>query len=332
MLRVTDWFFARGMDHHELMAGVPVVQRAVEGLARQIAGLGRLPNRPADRPRPATRAERRSVDVLVVGAGPAGMAAAVEWVRRGRVVEVLEDDWTWGRTARILADSGPSTEPSSGSEWEALLASVEHSLRSSPSLKLRVRSTVLGIYGDDVLCSTPEGLEVLTARVLVLAPGTHDGVVAFEGNDRPGVMSARAACALQSHGATPGDHVVVVVTERGDPSSFGAAYARMDPNATLVHGTPLRTRGGARVRAVTVKTPEGDRELSCDAVVVDAPRAPSYELAAQAGARLSHDPRGFKVESGRGSAIAPHVYVVGEAAGTALDPAAIAAEAAAMGT
>src|SRR5580704_1979391 len=62
LLRVTDWFFAKGLDHHHLMAGV----------ARKVAGLGRLPSQPVA-PRPARRLE---VDVVVVGGGVTGVAAA----------------------------------------------------------------------------------------------------------------------------------------------------------------------------------------------------------------------------------------------------------------
>src|SRR5437867_1026033 len=43
LLRVTDWFFPKGMNHHELFAGVPGVQRIMQTFARRVAGLGKLP-------------------------------------------------------------------------------------------------------------------------------------------------------------------------------------------------------------------------------------------------------------------------------------------------
>ncbi|MDP9150644.1 MAG: hypothetical protein M3O36_11990, partial [Myxococcota bacterium] len=67
-------------------------------------------------------------------------------------------------------------------------------------LATRVRTTAAGIYGDDVLVAHQAGVEVLNAHTLVLAPGAHDGVLAFEGNDLPGVMSARAGARLASYG------------------------------------------------------------------------------------------------------------------------------------
>src|SRR5258708_14764999 len=67
LLRVTDWFFPHGMDHHELLAGVPGAGRVMQALARQVAGLGRLP----EDARPAPPAARRAAHPPAGGCGPA---------------------------------------------------------------------------------------------------------------------------------------------------------------------------------------------------------------------------------------------------------------------
>src|SRR3954462_9650404 len=69
LLRVTDWFFAKGLDHHHLMAGVPGLSDVMTSVARKVAGLGRIPSVP-EAPRPARRLE---VDVAVVGGAVAGV-------------------------------------------------------------------------------------------------------------------------------------------------------------------------------------------------------------------------------------------------------------------
>ncbi|MEO7111134.1 MAG: (2Fe-2S)-binding protein, partial [Polyangiaceae bacterium] len=69
LLRLTDWFFPRGLNHHELFAGVVGVETLMQGFARRVAGLGKLPAH-IEEPK---KSERRSVDVLVIGSGPAGM-------------------------------------------------------------------------------------------------------------------------------------------------------------------------------------------------------------------------------------------------------------------
>jgi sarcosine oxidase subunit alpha len=326
LLRMTDWFFPKGMDHHELFAGIPGGARVMQALARRVAGLGKLPAHEARR-RPA---RRRQADVLVVGAGPAGVAAALELSRRGRKVEVVDDDIAVGGSLQAMA--GPARDA-----WILLLRSLDEALTHG-QVRVRTRTTAAGIYGDDVLLvgstaaaadrDDPGPIEVLQARTLVLAPGAHDGVMAFEGNDVPGVMSARAGCRLLAAGVRQGSRVVVVTAPGGGP--FGSIYARAQAEAKRFEGIPVRVRGSARVREATVATAGGEVRVRCDALLVDAPVAPAYELCAQAGASLEHEPRGFVVRVGPGGRIREGVFAVGEAVGTPLDPARVVAEAKAL--
>lgn len=315
LLGMADWFFAEGMNHHELFAGVPGVQQVMQAFARRVAGLGRLPKEA----RPAREAARRAADVLVVGSGPSGMAAAVRLSERGRKVEIVDDDLAWGGCVRSLVGVDAAA-------WQPLVQSFGAALVSG-RVSLRLSTTAAGIYGGDVLVAGDEGVEIVTPRTLVLAPGAHDGVVAFEGNDGPGVMSARAAGRLLAHGVLPGERIVVVVTERGGP--FGEAFVRAHPAATLVRGTPVCARGGGRVREWTVATAAGEQRLKADVLLVDAPRAPAYELCAQAGGALVHEARGYLAHT-HGSRVRGDVFAVGEVVGTPLDPAAVANEATAL--
>lgn len=292
LLRVTDWFFPEGMNHHELFAGVPGVQQVMQAFARRVAGLGKLPEKPGE----THRAKRREVDALVIGAGPSGMSAAIALQKRGRAVEIVDDALEAGGSALATLDG----------RFDALLASF-----SKCPVKLRLRTTAAGIYGDDVLVVSPEGAEILTAKTLVLATGAHDGVLAFEGNDVPGVMSARAGAWLHRRGVDLGERVVVAVSEGGGP--FGELYARAAKNVTVVNEAPTVVMGSSRVKRVAF----GKKEIAATALLVDAPRAPAYELAEQAGATLAHEPRGFVV---RDAKIREGVYAVGELVGAALTP------------
>ena len=327
LLRAADWFFPDGLNHHELWAGIPGAQRILQGLARRVAGLGHLPKQK----QAARAAHRRHVDVLVVGSGPAGMCAAVELERRGRRVEIVEEDLHWGGGARAF-ESAAGSNP-----WRQVLDSFEAAAASS-RLRLRLRTTAVGIYGDDVLVADETGVEVVTARTLILAPGAHDGAIAFAGNDVPGVMSARAAAWMAARGVMPGERAVVTVGEGGGP--FGELFAKFAEGAArtaaettsgvrLVRGLPSRVRGSSRVRGVTVATAEGERQFDCDAVVVDTPRAPAYEVCAQAGAELEHHARGFLVKTQRGR-IRDGVFAIGEVVGTPLDRTALLQEAAVL--
>jgi sarcosine oxidase subunit alpha len=315
LLRVADWFFPEGMNHHQLFAGLPGAQRLLQAVARRIAGLGRLPD-PSSTSAPSRSVERHKADVLVVGAGPSGMAVALELAQRQRRVVIVDDDLDWGGGARALVP--PRARP-----WQPLSVAFAEAIAQS-RIELRLRTTAAGVFGDDVLVAGDRGVEVLVASTLVLAPGAHDGTLAFEGNDVPGVMSARAAGWFLSHGVTVGKRVVVAVADGGGP--FGEAYGRAVPSATLVQGTPVRARGSARVHEVTIASRRGERRFPCDTLLVDAPRSPAYEVCAQAGAELAHEPRGFVVIA-PGGKIRDGVFAVGEAVGTPFEAEAIAREA-----
>jgi hypothetical protein len=163
----------------------------------------------------------------------------------------------------------------------------------------------------------------MEAKALVLAFGAHDGALAFEGNDVPGVMSARAAGLLLADGALAGERIAIVVTEGGGP--FGASFARAAASLAkveLIEGEPLVVKGSSHAKGVKVKTSGGEKDISADLVLIDAPRAPAYELCEQAGAKLRHEPRGYVAETD-GGRIGEGMFAVGEVAGAAFDAAAI---------
>lgn len=321
-LRMTDWFFPDGMNHHEIFAGIPGVQNVMQMFARRVAGLGKLP---AETLAPR-KAQRRDIDAVVVGSGPSGMAIAVELVRAGRSVEIIDDQIVHGGGLEAL-------EGTAKNAFAALRRSFDEAVARG-SVRLRTRTVAGAIYGRDLLVVGDEGAELVRARDVVFACGGHDGVLAFEGNDMPGIMSARAAGFLLSRGILAGKNPVVVIADGGGP--FGEAYASAFERATselgsdvsveIVRGEPLRARGQNRVKDVLVRTPNGDREFITDAVLVDAARSPAYELAAQAGATVKHEPRGFVVQTDRGR-IAEGIWAVGELVGVPFEASAILADA-----
>ncbi|MGD0676126.1 MAG: (2Fe-2S)-binding protein [Polyangiaceae bacterium] len=316
LLRVTDWFFPDGMNHHEIFAGTPGVRDVMQVLARRVAGLGILPSMRA----PTRAAQRRSVDVLVIGAGPAGMAAATKLAGARRSVEVIDESLAWGEGfSSWLGDQGHPgrqhgpihvpTRPRNRDNapvrqtvsrlpqekgWAGIVAGFADAVRRG--VELRLRTTAAGIYGSDVLVASENGVD----------------------------MSARAACQLLRNGIRAGERPVVVVSEGGGP--FGEAYAEADRNAVLIRGTPTGARGRLRVREATVGV-DGERKFTCDALLVDAPRAPAYELCVQAGADVTRQAQGFVVRTGPGSIIRRGVLAVGETVGTPFDPDAFLAEA-----
>lgn len=316
LLRMADWFFPEGMNHHELFAGVPGIQSVMQVFARRVAGLGRLPGEGADHTLPR-RAFRRSADVVVVGGGPAGMAIATRLANAKRSVEVLDDQLGLGGSTSALHGAAAEAFAPIRDSFVKLLA--------KRAIRARPETVAGGLFERDLLVVGPDGAEILETKTLVIASGAHDGVLAFEGNDVPGVMSARAGCVLLAHGASAGEKIVIVESPGGGP--FGAIYAAAVPKAKLVRGEPVIVKGASRPKSVVVRGLDGkDQSFPCDAVLIDAPRSPAYELAEQAGARLFHEPRGYVVQTDAGR-IADGVFAVGELAGTPLDARAMTAEA-----
>ena len=316
LLRMTDWFFPEGMNHHELFAGVPGVQSVMQAFARRVAGLGKLPA-DIEAPHPAAR---RVADAVVVGGGPSGMAIATLLARAGRAVEVLDDQLGPGGGLVALG-------PSDAKAFDPIRTSFTDQVTRA-NVRLRSRTVAGGMYGSDLLVVGPDGAEVLEPRTLVFASGAHDGALAFEGNDVPGVMSARAAGMLLACNVLAGKRIVVVVSGGGGP--FGESFARAAADrakVTVLHGEPVLVRGSSRAKAIVVRDAKGvETEHSTDLVLIDAPRSPAYELAEQAGALLVHEPRGFVVRGERGR-IAKGIYAVGELTGTSFDAAAITSDA-----
>jgi sarcosine oxidase subunit alpha len=238
----------------------------------------------------------------------------------GRKVEVLDDALEHGGTVSSLV--GPDAAP-----WGALLTRFARHV-SNGSIRLRTQTTAAALYGDDLLVVGSEGAEVVTSYALVLATGAHDGVLAFEGNDLPGVFSARAAGWLLARGVPPGARVLVCAPEGA--SGAGEAFARAAQltaagvcEVDIVRAAPASAHGSGRVKAVVVNEEGGERRFKADALVIDAPRAPAYELCEQAGARLVHEARGFVPLTTRGK-IRDGIFAIGEVTGAGLDAAAFA--------
>ena len=307
LLRMTDWFFPSGMNHHELFAGVPGVQRVMQVFARRVAGLGKLPGEALE-PRAA---KRHDEDVLVVGGGPSGMAIANAFHARGRKVRVVDDTLEWGGSSRGFA---PDAFASITGPFAALVREGK--------VRFDGRTTCGAVFGDDALLVGPAGAEIANAKTLVLASGAHDGILPFEGNDAPGVLSARAGAFLAWRSIAPFARVVLCTTPESD-HRFAESFVRavkekeLACEVTVVEGVPVAARGSSRVKEVEIREGEASRVLPADALLVDAPRTAAYELAEQAGGSIVFERGAFRLVARNGT-IREGVLAVGELAGTPL--------------
>jgi sarcosine oxidase subunit alpha len=301
LMRATDWFFPQGIDHHHFLAGVPAASYVVQKIARHVAGLGKLP----DEPRPVGSARRREVDVLVVGAGAAGLAVARRLA--SKKVELL------------VADDGVSP----GGSLQARGAPVP----DLSGLDLYDRTTAAGVYDREVLLARENEAIVVRPRLLVLATGTHDGVAPFAGNDLPGVFSARAAALLAQSDIAVGERVALFGT-----GPYSAAWLeRMTSEVEVIAvpaGASIAAEGRGQITSITITERSTDRPTrgsprkksrhEVDALVIEVTGAPSFELAEQAGVAVTFDPArgGYVPRADENGRALPWLWCAGELAGT----------------
>jgi sarcosine oxidase, subunit alpha len=277
-----------------------------EKVLRNAAGLGKLPE---SQPERAWRTEyrRRHADLLVVGGGAAGLAAATAAAELGADV--------------VLADDGP--KPGGRLLWEGgqeLARTLSEGARKA-GVEMLANAPALGHFDGLVAVWQGDTLHQIRARHHLYATGTIEQPLVFSGNDLPGVMLSGGARRLASlYGVAPGRRVVIVTsTDRGIRAALALqsvgievaavadlrrepsrAAGRLAANGIMaLHGwTIVAARGRGAVRGAVLAplaglspgvAPNRQRELECDLLVVSGGDAPATALITQAGGQTIYD-------------------------------------------
>ncbi|MET9137987.1 FAD-dependent oxidoreductase [Streptomyces sp. BPPL-273] len=268
----------------------------------------------------------REVDVLVVGAGPAGLVAAAGLATTGARVEVLERDPWPGGAPLHCAHRGFGSWPRArtGPAYARLLADA--ALRAGADLRTGV--TALDWAGPRALATVgPGGAETITARAVLLATGARERPRAARlvpGTRPAGVYTTgELQRAVHRHGQHVGDRAVVVGAEavaHAAADTLRAAGAEVVALVTelprppvrpartldtrLRHGTPVLTGttvaellGHGRLSGVRVRHRDGRTTvLRCDTVVFTGDFVPEHELARRGALALDPGTRGPAVD------------------------------------
>ncbi|HET9573860.1 MAG TPA: sarcosine oxidase subunit alpha family protein, partial [Methyloceanibacter sp.] len=251
-------------------------------------------------------------DVLVIGAGAAGLSAALAAARSGARVILCDEDFRLG--GRLLAERS-EIDGRPALEW---VTAAKTELESLPDCRIMRRTTVLGVYDGGTYAAVervndhvPVALEHeprlrlwrIVAKRAVLASGAIERPIVFGDNDRPGVMLAGAVRAyVNRYGVAPGKRAAIFagsdeafrtaldLSDAGvevaalvDARRGGSAYARKaaeQSRARYFDGAAIhRVHGRQAVKGAEIKRADGGTErIDCDLIAMSGGWNPTIHL------------------------------------------------------
>ncbi len=215
IMGVNDWlspFLGAGFYYKTFMWPKAFWEAVYEPIIRRAAGLGALSGEPNP---DAYEKAFAFCDILIIGAGPAGLMAALTAGRSGADVILADEDEALG--GRCLSEA-EEIGGRSASDWAAGVAAE---LAEMPNVRVMTRTCVTGAYDGGVFGAlervgepgqdrVQECFWRISATRSILASGAIERPIAFAGNDRPGIMTASAVRSyLHRFGVVAGSSVAV---------------------------------------------------------------------------------------------------------------------------
>ncbi|SHG61551.1 sarcosine oxidase subunit alpha [Cognatishimia maritima] len=316
--------FSAGFYYKTFMWPRSFWDKVYEPFIRQAAGLGVSPTE-EDPDHYASR--YLHCDVLIVGTGPAGLAAAKVAAQDGLKVVIVDEHSEAGGT--LLSEPQAKIDGTPAWDWlSATLAELK-----ATGVKVMTRTTAIGYYHQNFvgLCErvtdhlsalpddTPrERMWRVRAKRVILAQGALEKPLVFHGNDRPGVMLAGSAQTyLNRFGVLVGKSPAVITSHDSawfaafDLADSGAkvqviADTRAEVDADLIAGAKSRgipvklshtvtaTSGRLRVKSVRLNPVDGGSvgagsNVTCDALLMSGGWTPSLHLFSHTKGSLTWD-------------------------------------------
>ena len=289
-----------------------------EGGVRRMAGLGYLPGGEDSN---KYFHHNLHCDLLIVGAGPAGLAAALSCVDSGARVLLVEQDHELGGS--LLADGATIN----GADSDLWISRTRSALEDAANVTVMTASTVSGYYDYNFLTiadRSTAGVKrfwKVRAKEVLLATGAIEQPLVFENNDRPGIMLANAAMEYVNRYAVRPAGAMVVATN--NDSAYRVAFTLHDNGIRVPaivdvrkniaseiakeadqRGIPvlsgsvvLNTVGTRALAGISIGTLTGEGQstvkptgsIACQGLAISGGFNPDVTLYSQAGGKLWYD-------------------------------------------
>lgn len=300
-------FLAAGFYYKTFMWPRSFWEKLYEPVIRRAAGLGALSG---ESNQDTYEKAFAFCDVLIIGAGPAGLIAALTAGRAGADVILADEDTVMG--GRLLRER-EEIDGAPAADW---VAAALQELGAMDNVRLMTRTTVTGAYDqgtfgalEDVAGPRAAGKPVscfwrIVAKRAILCAGALERPIAFPNNDRPGVMLASGVRAyLNRWGVAPGKAVTVFGNNDDahrtarDLAAAGVKVAAVIDSRddaqidgdylTFTGAEVIATKGRHGLQSITVRHAGGTRVIRTDCLAMSGGWNPTVHLTCHMNGRPS---------------------------------------------